>query len=126
MEATAIVTVWPLTWLLIVARMIYFLVLILYVYLSRPSRPSRGLYGVGGVVIPLAWVGDTKIVSVKSWALLTAAVRMVHFLVAMLSRPRSSRRGLDGDAAVMGLLGGGYGNRLGRVLGVAAGGGEYN
>ena len=31
----------------------------------------------------------------------------------VLSRPRSSRGGLDGDDAVVGSLGGGNGNRLG-------------
>ena len=51
---------------------------------------------------------------------------MVHFLVAMLSRPWSSRKGLDGDDAVVEPLGGGHDNRLGRVLGVAAGGGSYD
>jgi hypothetical protein len=45
---------------------------------------------------------------------------MVHFLVVMLSRPRSGR-GLNGDDTVVGPLGGGQCNRLGRVLGVAAG-----
>ena len=48
MEATAIVPVRFLAWLLVVARMIHFCV-----YLSRPSCPSGGLDGVSGVMIPL-------------------------------------------------------------------------
>ena len=44
----------------------------------------------------------------------------------VLSHPRSSRGGLDGDDAVVGPLGRGHGNHLSRVLGVAAGGGGYD
>ena len=68
----------------------------------------------------------TAIVPIKSSTLLLAAARMVHFLVAMSSRPRLSHKGLNGDGDVVEPLGGGHGNRLGRVLGVAAGGGDYN
>ena len=53
MEATAIVPVRSLAWLLAEARMIHFLVVILCVYLSSPSCPSGGLGDVGDVVIPL-------------------------------------------------------------------------
>ena len=40
--------------------------------------------------------------------------------------PSSSHGGLDGDDDVVGLLGGGHGNRLDRVLGVVVGGGDYD
>ena len=64
----------------------------------------------------------TAIVSIKSLALLLAVVRMIHFIVAMLCRPRLSRRGLDGDDA----FGGCHINLLRQVLGIAASGGEDN
>ena len=48
MEATAIVPVGSLTWLLVVARMIHFCV-----YISYPSCTSGGLDNVSGIMIPL-------------------------------------------------------------------------
>ena len=70
------------------------------------------------------------IAPVKSTAWLLVAARMIHLLVVLslyLSLPpQSSLSSLDDGDSVVVPLDGGHGDRPGQVLGVVAGGSEYD